>query len=172
MVPEKVKILIIDDEQDIREYLKKMLERKGYLAFTAADGEEGLQVIKDQEIEIIFSDITMPKLNGIAFLKEVHNYNIVAQVIMITGNANLDDCIEAVEYGANAYLLKPINTQDMLDAIALAQRNITEKKEIVKKAINQLEPKEVNTVLKRIMKIGKSFNKMKEIIKDTLTETQ
>lgn len=170
MVPEKIKILIIDDEPDIREYLKNLLERRGYLVFTASDGQEGLEIIKGQEIEIIFSDITMPKINGIAFLKEVHNYNIVAQVTMITGNANLNDCIEAVEYGANGYLLKPINTQDMIDSILLAQRNITEKKEIVKKAINQLETKEVNTVLRRISKIGKDFNKVKDVIKDTLDQ--
>jgi len=165
MNTEKAKILIIDDEEDARVYLKRILERKGYTVFAASDGEEGLEKIKELRIEIVFSDIMMPRLSGIDFLKEVHHYSLSTQVIMITGQSDLNLCIEAVEYGACGYLTKPVEIQELLKMILVAERNIFEKKEMVKKAIDRLEENKADDILRRVLKTGKDVDAKKEVIK-------
>lgn len=163
----KINILIIDDEQDIRDYLRKILERSGYQVFTASDGEEGLSKIKEFDIEIVLSDILMPKINGIEFLKEAHNYSLIIQVIMITGRSDLNNALEAVEHGASGYLIKPIKNQELMDSIIIAQRNIKEKRAMIQKAINQLNPTQVDDYLMRVLKVGKDTTKKKNAIKNT-----
>jgi len=166
----KQKILVIDDEEDIRVHLKKMLSTRGYYCFSAADGQEGLDLIKEHDIEIIFSDIMMPGINGIDFLKAVHSYNLAAQVIMVTGKTDLDSCIEAVEYGACGYLIKPVGVDSFIEYILLAQRNIDEKKEIVKKVIEQLKPGQAKEMLNDVIKTGGDVEKEIKIIKKNLNQ--
>jgi DNA-binding NtrC family response regulator len=165
---EKLKILVIDDEEEIRTYLKRALERRGYSVLTAGDGEEGLEKIKQFDIPIVFCDIVMPGISGIDFLKEVHNYSLSTQVIMVTGKSGLDNCIEAVEHGACGYLIKPVKIQDLLDLILIAKRNIIEKKEMLKKVIGQLPPEQVDDILKHVLKIRRDVSRQKAIIKKTL----
>ena len=160
-------ILVIDDEEDVRVFLKKALERRGYSVITAADGDEGLEKIKQFEIPIVFCDILMPKLNGIDFLREVHNYNLATQVIMVTGSTNLNTCIEAVENGACGYLIKPVNIDDLAELILMAKRNIAEKKGMLRRVIEKLSPDEVDNVLRRIL-LKKDIRDKKDIIKETL----
>jgi two-component system NtrC family response regulator len=165
---EKVKVLIVDDEEEARLLLKKNLERQGYCVMTAMDGEDGLEKVKEHDIEIIFCDIVMPGLNGIDFLKEVRHHNLAAQVVMVTGKASLDNCVEAIEYGACGYLIKPIEIKDLLDLILVAERNIAEEKEILKKVIKGLSPGEIKAVLRHVSKPGKDVDKKRNIIKKTL----
>ena len=166
----KQKVLIIDDEEDIRVHLKKMLESRGYYCFAASDGQEGLDLVKEHDIEIIFSDIMMPGLNGLDFLKAVHNYNLAAQVIMVTGKTDLDSCLEAVENGACGYLIKPVGIDAFIEYILLAQRNILEKKEIVKKVIEQLKPGQAKGMLEDVIKTGSDLQKKIRVIKKTLNQ--
>lgn len=166
----KQKILIIDDEEDIRVHLKKMLESRGYYCFAASDGQEGLDLIKEHDIEIIFSDIMMPGINGLDFLKAVHNYNLAAQVIMVTGKTDLDSCLEAVENGACGYLIKPVGIDAFIEYILLAERNIAEKKEIVKKVIEQLKPGQAKGMLEDVIKTGSDVEKKIKVIKKNLNQ--
>ena len=165
---EKIKILVIDDEEETRLLLKKSLERQGYCVMTAAEGEEGLEKIKEHDIEIIFCDIVMPGLNGIDFLKKVRHCNLAAQVIMMTGRASLDSCVEAVEYGACGYLIKPLEAKDLIDMVLVAERNIDEEKEILKKVISKLNPEQINDVLKHVSRGTKDVDQKRNIIKKTL----
>jgi len=166
----KQKILIIDDEEDIRVRLKKMLETRGYYCFAASDGQQGLDLVKEHDIEIIFSDIMMPGINGLDFLKAVHNYNLAAQVIMVTGKTDLDSCLEAVEHGACGYLIKPVQIGSFIEYILLAQRNIAEKKDIVKKIIEQLKPGQAKGMLEDVIKTGSSVQKKIKVIKKAIDE--
>lgn len=165
---EKIKILVIDDEEETRLLLKKNLERQGYCVMTAAEGEEGLEKIKEHDIEIIFCDIVMPGLNGIDFLKKVRHCNLAAQVIMMTGKASLDSCVEAVEYGACGYLIKPLEVKDLIDMVLVAERNIEEEKEMLKKVISKLNPEQINDVLKHVSRGTKDVDQKRNIIKKTL----
>lgn len=130
-------ILVIDDDEDIRQMLKNVLERHGFPVVTACDGQEGLEKVTKSSIRIVLCDIVMPKLDGLEFLKKVHGYNLSVEIIMITGKSNLDTCLESIERGACAYLIKPVQVDEILEAIERAQRNIREKQEMIRKILKK-----------------------------------
>jgi len=138
---QKLNILVMDDEPEVREYLKNILERRGYLVFTAQDGEEGLEKIKQANIDIVLADIVMPKMDGLEFLRHVHDYDLRVEVIMITGHSTLDRCIDAIEYGACGYLAKPLKVDNILAKILKAKKNIDEKKEMLERALEETRHK-------------------------------
>lgn len=129
-------ILILDDEEDIRDYLKRFLERHGYIVFTAADAEEGLKIAEEKEINIVLADIVMPKMDGITFLNKVRTYNPEIEVVMITGFSTFDRCTAAFKQGACGYLLKPINNDDILNGILRARNSIKERRDMVDNALS------------------------------------
>lgn len=138
---EKLNVLVMDDEPEVREYLKNILERRGYVVFTAQDGEEGLEKIKQANIDIVLADIVMPKMDGIEFLRHVRDYDLKVEVIMITGHSTLDRCVDVIENNACGYLTKPLKAGDILLRIAKAKRNICEKKEMLVRALEETRHK-------------------------------
>lgn len=135
MLKQKTKILVVDDDEDIRHCFARILERRGYSVSSAEDGEEALKKIKDDNIQIVLCDIVMPRLNGLDFLKKVREYNLAVETIMITGNSTTQNCVEAIENGACGYLLKPVDTDDIIKMIKRAERNIAEKKAMIRNAL-------------------------------------
>jgi DNA-binding NtrC family response regulator len=133
-------ILIVDDDDGVRESLKLLLEHRGFTVTAARDGEEGLKIIEASNIHIVLCDIVMPKMDGIEFLKRVHEFNSCVEVIMFTGHSDIDNCVESVEKGACEYLIKPARIEKILEAIARAQRNVHEKQEMIKKALGAHKP--------------------------------
>ena len=132
----KTNVLIIDDEKSIRESLQRMLERQEYRVFTAGDGEEGLRITHERNIDIALVDIVMPKMDGLEFLKQVHHSNPKIEVIMVTGQSTVERCVKAIEYGASGYLLKPVWFNDILDSITKAEKAIKEKESMLRKAMH------------------------------------
>lgn len=130
-------VLVIDDDADVRNLLKGILERRGFFVTTANDGEDGLSRIMNSAIRIVLCDIMMPKINGLEFLRKVHEHNLSVEIVMITGQSSLDSCVESIERGACAYLIKPVQVSDIFEAIARAQRNIREKQEMIKKILRR-----------------------------------
>lgn len=130
----RLKILIIDDEIDIRERLKRILERRGYSVLTAEDGLDGLRKVKEEGIDIVYCDIVMPKMDGLEFLKNIREFDLKAEVIMVTGHSTMDRCVESIEQNACGYLTKPLRVVDILNNLSRAERRITEKKEMLKSA--------------------------------------
>ena len=114
-------ILIVDDEEDIRESLKDILEDEGHNIFLAENAKVA-SVIKDKEsIELILLDIWMPDCDGITLLKEWAATNkINCPVIMMSGHGTIDTAIEATKIGAYDFLEKPISLQKLLNTINLA----------------------------------------------------
>jgi DNA-binding NtrC family response regulator len=130
------KVLVIDDEPNIRELLKRILERHGYAVFTAADGQEGLETLKaNLDIDIAFTDITMPKLSGLDFLKQARHINPKIEVVIITGHSDVQSSVEAVEFGASGYLIKPLQVAEIISHLKRASMRIQEKTEILKKVL-------------------------------------
>ena len=129
----RTNILIVDDEKDIRESLKDILEDEGHKIFLAENAESA-RLVKDKEnIGLILLDIWMPDCDGITLLKEWSSTNkINCPVLMMSGHGTIDTAIEATKIGAYDFLEKPISLQKLLNSINLAL-----KKEIQVTRLNQ-----------------------------------
>lgn len=130
----EITVIIIDDEVEVRQFIKKSLERKGYIVITAEDGQDALNKLKSTTVHVAICDIVMPHMDGIEFLKRVHQENLVVEVIMMTGQSDLSRCLSSIEYGACSYLVKPVRIEDLYEHIERARRNINEKAEMLKTA--------------------------------------
>ena len=108
-------ILIIDDEASLRQTMARILQRAGYEVTTAADGNEGIALISEHPFDLVYSDIRMPDMNGLEFLKIVHEKYPDLPVILFTAQPDLTSAVEAVRSGATDYLLKPLKPQAVID---------------------------------------------------------
>jgi len=107
---QKYKILIVDDEEDIVEALKKHLKLEGYTVDTANSAAEAFEKVKNDKYHIVLTDIVMPDMDGIELLREIKSYDALTQVIMMTGYSTMDKTLSSLEFGANDYILKPFKS--------------------------------------------------------------
>ncbi len=122
-------ILIVDDEQDIRMGLKALLEHKGYEVATAKDGLEALSLFKEYQYAMVFSDIMMPNMSGIDLTKQVKAINPDTIVILFTGYSSIESAVEAIKSGAEEYLLKPVNNDDVINLVARVYKSLELKRD-------------------------------------------
>ena len=119
-------ILIADDEIAIRELVGEILEGEGHETTLAEDGEDALEKFKRTWHEIVFSDIRMPKMNGIELLGAVKEINANTQFVIMTSHASIDNSIDALKKGAFDYILKPFDDLDIVtDAANRAIANLS-----------------------------------------------
>jgi len=107
ITPEAGRILVVDDEEIVHVTLKRLLEREGYAIDSAYSGIEALGKI-DTDYDLLILDIRMPDLDGIEVLREIRRRELAIEVIILTGYANMESAMQAVNYGARGYLMKPI----------------------------------------------------------------
>jgi two-component system response regulator PilR (NtrC family) len=110
---ERKKILVVDDEEDVRETLATVLENLNYQALLAADGEEALSVVKNQRVDVILSDLYMPGMNGIELLKRVKTEKKNIIFLMITAHPTIETAVDAIKKGAYDYLTKPFHIEEV-----------------------------------------------------------
>ncbi len=110
---ERKKILVVDDEEDVRETLGTVLENLNYQALLAADGEEALSIIKHQRIDVVLSDLYMPGMNGIELLKRVKTEKKNTIFMMITAHPTIETAVDAIKKGAYDYLTKPFHIEEV-----------------------------------------------------------
>ncbi len=115
------KILVVDDDIQFLGYLKVILENAGYSVETAANGEEGLRVLKQEDFDLLITDIVMPVVDGISFLDEIMNERIDLKVICISGGGERiqarDALLFAYDFGAVKTLTKPFTKTDLLPVV-------------------------------------------------------
>ena len=123
----KATVLVVDDERNIREGLRKSLELDGYTVATAGDGREALSVLATDEIDLVIADLRMPRLSGEQLLKEVAESHPTVRVIILTGHATVEVAVQAMRDGAYDFLEKPVNLErlSLLVERALAERKLT-----------------------------------------------
>ncbi len=114
------KILIVDDELSMREFLQILLGKEGHETLTAANGNEAVKLVRDIEIDLVISDIRMPEINGLDLLKEVKKKDSLIPVIMITAYASPEDAVLAMKGGAFDYITKPFKVNEIKDIIKTA----------------------------------------------------
>jgi len=119
----KVKVLIVDDEPSIVEIAKALLQDIGYEVFTAENGEDGLNCLKEHvDIDCVISDINMPVMDGIDFIKGARDHSIEIPFIFFTGHGDHELLKEGVKYGAFDFINKPDFTS-VIDSIAVGVSN-------------------------------------------------
>lgn len=122
------KILIIDDEEDIREVVALTLEDTGYQVFTAGDGESGVRLCESLGPQIVITDIRMPKMDGIQVLETIKTRLPDTEVIVVTAFGEMDVAIKALQLDASDFITKPINNQALHLALKRAQDRYASKK--------------------------------------------
>jgi EAL domain-containing protein (putative c-di-GMP-specific phosphodiesterase class I)/ActR/RegA family two-component response regulator len=115
-------ILVIDDEALARNAYTRLLSQAGHQVETAADGAEGLQRLDRRRYDVVLSDVQMPQLSGVEVLRTLRERGLSVPVVLMSGRADLDSAIQAVEHGAFRYLKKPFSAQQLLDVISRAER--------------------------------------------------
>lgn len=121
------RILIIDDERSIRNTLKDILEFEDYKIDLAENGKIGVQMALATAYDLIFSDIKMPEMDGIEVLETLHNEDIEAPIVMISGHGNIETAVECIKGGAFDFIEKPVD----LNRLLITTKNALEKKSLV-----------------------------------------
>jgi DNA-binding NtrC family response regulator len=130
------KILIADDERAIAAGLSAILEDEGYHVDVAGDGQTALDRLTSDTYGVVLADLKMPKMDGIALLKEMQGREVSTECIIITGQGTVDDAIQAMRHGAYDYIEKPLNAE-----------KLTRLKALIPKAVDKFNVKQTNRAL-------------------------
>ena len=127
----KVRVLVVEDSKTMQIFLRNLLEPEDYEVIVANDGESGLElfrqaVAENRSFDIVMTDVVMPRMSGLDLLKKVRALNRDTIVVVLTSDANVDTAIEALNLGANNFLHKPPNSEEILSVMwrATKQREI------------------------------------------------
>jgi signal transduction histidine kinase len=181
---DQIRILIADDEPVNRHLLKSQLSAKGFSTTEAANGAEALEKLKHEPpFDLLIADIMMPKLSGYELCREIRNFYSLTElpVLMLTAKSQMEDRIAAFEMGANDYLVKPCNKQELLARVntlielkqsATSVRNYVSQLDVANKKLeklnNQLEEKvrerttELTSSNKKLEKVNRELRKLEE----------
>jgi len=143
----KDKILIIDDEAGIRSALRGILEDEGFTVKSTESGEDGLDLLKSENFDLILLDIWLPNMSGIEVLKQIKTNEVNSQVVMITGHGSVETAVKATKLGAFDFLEKPLS----LEKVVLTAKNALKQKRLEEENI-QLKEK----IKTKYLLIGKS----------------
>ncbi|MBP1751191.1 MAG: putative response regulator [Geobacteraceae bacterium] len=107
------RILVVDDEENARMALTRLLAKEGFLVESVANGYEALNYLRHQPVQIIVTDINMPEMDGISFLKELNRSFPKMNVIMVTAYGGVESYLEAMNLGAFEYINKPVKIDEL-----------------------------------------------------------
>ena len=119
----RLRILVVDDDERIINFLRSKLKATGYEVFTAGNGIEGLEQAQSQEPELIVLDLIMPKMDGLEMLKELRCFSTVPVIILTAKGADADK-IKGLQLGADDYLPKPFNPDELVARIEAVKRRL------------------------------------------------
>src|SRR5690242_17679133 len=111
---QKKRILIVDDEENLRHLLSVLLKKQGYVPESAADGLAALEKLSGSHYDFVLSDILMPKMDGKTLLGEIVARKIETTVIMMSAYGNIDTAIECMKLGAYDYISKPFKNDEIV----------------------------------------------------------
>lgn len=138
------KILVIDDEESMRNFMEIMLLKEGYLVETASSGKSGISRIKDENYDLVITDLNMPEMSGIEVLKEIKSFKEDLDLIVVTAFASVDSAIEAMKQGAVDYITKPFKVDEI--------------KLVIDKSIQRKRLLDENSYLKKQLRSSNNFD--------------
>ena len=149
-----MRILLIEDEKNLANIIKKGLQEEGYSVDVAYDGEEGLYMAENLPADVIVLDIMLPKLDGLAILKTIRKKGIKTPVILLTAKDAVFDKIKGLDTGADDYLTKPFEFGELLARIRALLRRIGEQKS----PVIIIDDLEINTASHKVKRAGKKID--------------
>jgi DNA-binding NtrC family response regulator len=159
----KAQILIVDDDERICSIIARRLTSEGYSCVTANNGREALEHFYSDNLSLIISDIKMPEVNGIELLKNVKALNQSMVVIMITGYGEVDLAVQAIQHGANDFIIKPFD----LDLVVFSVKKGLEKRRLEEQVANYHLHLE-KMVEERTAKLQQAYHVLKKAHLDTV----
>lgn len=142
------RVLVVDDEANLRQTMARILHQLGCEVTTAADGPEGLQRLEAAPYDLVYLDIRLPGMDGLQVLRQVHDRYPQLAVVLLTAHASISSAVEAVRLGATDYLIKPITPEALIartrtilagQAIQRRRREIQEQIEALQAELRTLE---------------------------------
>lgn len=126
MITEKQKVLVIEDEPDVLQFIKQGLEENGFDVEFAYDGECGKKLALSNHYDVIILDIIIPQLNGLELCKKIRKQNTTTKILLLTALGSLDDKLEGFEAGADDYLVKPFDFLELLARVNVLAKRTTQ----------------------------------------------
>ena len=123
-----IQILVIDDEDPIRNLLARMIELEGYKVWKASDCQSALKLLKAQTFDVVLCDVFLPDGNGVDFIREIKKHRPEAEVILLTAHGNIPDGVQAIKNGAFDYITKGDDNRKIIPTISRAVDEVEKKK--------------------------------------------
>jgi two-component system response regulator HydG len=140
-LPEPRNILLVDDHKSFRDTLAKILSAEGFRVFPADDGEEALDILRQEFIHLVLTDLKMPKMDGVELLKVAKTIRPETEVIIITGYGTVDTAVTAMKDGAYDYIPKPFKPREVLKLVrkALEKQSLVLENRILQERIKDFQ---------------------------------
>lgn len=164
-----MKILVVEDEKDLNRVITKHLKKNNYSVDSCFDGEQALDYVLYGEYDLIITDIMMPKIDGYGFIKQLRNDKNSTPVIMLTAKDSLDDKILGLDSGADDYIVKPFEFDELLARIrVLMRRNYGFATNIIQvdDVVLDISKKQVTRSGESIVLTGKEYEVLEYLFKN------
>ena len=126
-----MKLLLIEDDVKVAGFVRKGLEREGFMVTAVADGAAGLELGQEESFDAIILDLMLPKLSGLSVLQQLRRFGVTTPVLILTAKGSVEDRIEGLNLGADDYLVKPFAFGELLARIRALLRRKSDRKEPV-----------------------------------------
>lgn len=123
-----MRILIVEDEFNLADVIRKSLEKEKYVIDISGDGEEALYNIRSNIYDLVILDVMLPGMDGFEILKKMREEDITSKVIMLTAKSTLDDKLEGLQNGANDYITKPFHIEELVARVNIQLNSFSSKK--------------------------------------------
>jgi DNA-binding NtrC family response regulator len=159
------KILVVDDEKNIRIGLGKSLEMEGYQVYLAEDGNEALKEMLKKDIDLVITDLRMPKISGEEVLKKISNSYPTVPVIILTGHGTVENAVNAMRNGAYDFITKPVNLDrlNLLVKRALASRKLVQEHRALQQEVARLEQKKHQPFIGKSPQMNRIFELIEQV---------
>lgn len=139
MSTDKINLLLVDDEEEFLKAIRRSLEVRDFVVFTANRGEEALEIARTNPVDIAVVDLKMPGMDGIKTLEALKKAHSWMEIVILTGHGTIDSALEATRSGAYSYLQKPCELEKLMEVIVEAyKKRVMNKQQIKEKRLNEL----------------------------------
>ena len=157
------KVLVVDDEENIRHLLSLLLKKEGYAVTTADDGEQALEKVQQHDFDAILCDLRMPNIDGMGFLHGLAETGASATVIVMSAYADIDDALAAIKAGAYDYIAKPFKKDEVLFTLRKAYERQRLKKELNELRANARGAHSFGDIIARSDAMRSVFNTVQKV---------